>query len=97
MVAVFEVKKEIPADMKTSRVCFPKTAAVLTLWLIFTGVATRTAPAQTFTTLYSFTGGSDGAYPYAGVIQDPAGTLYGTTYIGGEGDGVVYRAEHRRN
>src|SRR5690348_13542684 len=40
--------------------------------------------AQTFTTLHSFTGGSDGAYPYAGLITNPsANTLYGTTSHGG--------------
>ena len=52
--------------------------------------------AQTFTTLYNFTGGSDGGYPYAGVIQDPTGNLYGTTECGGDlncndGGGVVYK------
>jgi len=35
------------------------------------------------TVLYSFTGGSDGQYPFAGVIMDKAGNLYGTTYSGG--------------
>ncbi|HEY3778881.1 MAG TPA: choice-of-anchor tandem repeat GloVer-containing protein [Rhizomicrobium sp.] len=35
------------------------------------------------TILYAFTGGSDGANPYAGVIEDKAGNLYGTTYQGG--------------
>src|SRR5947207_1786728 len=29
--------------------------------------------------LHNFTGGSDGANPFAGVILDPAGNLYGTT------------------
>ncbi|MGH6878073.1 MAG: choice-of-anchor tandem repeat GloVer-containing protein [Rhizomicrobium sp.] len=33
--------------------------------------------------LYSFQGGSDGAAPYAGLIADKAGNLYGTTYLGG--------------
>src|SRR5271166_1949839 len=33
--------------------------------------------------LYSFQGGSDGAFPYAGVIFDQAGNLYGTTAYGG--------------
>jgi len=53
--------------------------------------------AQTFTTLYNFTGGSDGGVPFAGVIQDQAGNLYGATYYGGDlscqppkGCGVVY-------
>ena len=42
--------------------------------------------------LYSFTGGADGSGPYAGVIRDSAGNLYGTTYNGGTANaGVVYR------
>jgi len=49
------------------------------------------APAQTFTTLYSFTG-SDGASPFAGVVRDKAGKLYGTTQQGGRhGYGVLYK------
>jgi uncharacterized repeat protein (TIGR03803 family) len=39
------------------------------------------------TVLYSFTGGADGAWPYAGVIRDPAGNLYGTTVEGGVSGG----------
>ena len=37
------------------------------------------AQAQTYSVLYSFTGGTDGAYPSAGLILDKAGNLYGTT------------------
>jgi len=36
------------------------------------------------TILYNFTGGADGSYPYAGVVQDAAGNLYGTTAFGGD-------------
>jgi uncharacterized repeat protein (TIGR03803 family) len=44
------------------------------------------------TILHSFTGKADGGNPYAGVISDAAGNLYGTTYGGGTlGWGVVYR------
>lgn len=44
------------------------------------------------TVLYNFTGGADGGTPYAGVIRDEAGNLYGTTEVGGTGGaGVVYR------
>jgi uncharacterized repeat protein (TIGR03803 family) len=42
--------------------------------------------------LYSFTGGSDGANPWAGLIFDAGGNLYGTTYAGGaSGDGTVFK------
>jgi uncharacterized repeat protein (TIGR03803 family) len=42
--------------------------------------------------LYSFGTGSDGAEPFAGVVRDKAGNLYGTTFAGGAGgDGTVYR------
>lgn len=35
------------------------------------------------TVLHNFTGESDGGYPYAGVIRDAAGNLYGVTQFGG--------------
>src|SRR5271167_1667552 len=35
--------------------------------------------------LYSFSGGNDGANPYAGVVFDQLGNLYGTTWVGGNG------------
>jgi uncharacterized repeat protein (TIGR03803 family) len=49
------------------------------------GTVFRLDGAATFTTLHSFTGGSDGAYPYAGIIQSTDGGLYGTTSTGGVG------------
>jgi uncharacterized repeat protein (TIGR03803 family) len=50
----------------------------------------------TFSPLYSFQAGNDGAYPYAGVTIGPDGALYGATYQGGGGAcnlgcGTVYR------
>ena len=55
------------------------------------GVVYELSSAGQLTVLYSFSGGTDGAYPYAGVIRDSAGNLYGTTYFGGAaGQGVVY-------
>jgi uncharacterized repeat protein (TIGR03803 family) len=45
----------------------------------------------TETVLYSFSGGNDGSEPYASVVLDNAGNLYGTTYQGGAyNQGVVY-------
>ena len=35
------------------------------------------------TSLYSFTGGNDGASPQAGLVQGSDGNFYGTTYYGG--------------
>jgi uncharacterized repeat protein (TIGR03803 family) len=56
------------------------------------GVVYKLTPSGHETLLYSFTGGADGANPYAGVILDKAGNLYGTTYQGGSVNmGVVYR------
>ncbi len=42
------------------------------------------------TGLYGFSGGSDGGYPYAGVIEGTNGNFYGTTYYGGNGYGTVF-------
>ena len=42
--------------------------------------------------LYGFRGSNDGANPFAGVVQDSAGNLYGTTYSGGPANaGVLYK------
>jgi uncharacterized repeat protein (TIGR03803 family) len=43
------------------------------------------------TVLHSFTGGSDGQYPYAGLVRDARGNLYGTTSEGGAtSDGTIF-------
>ena len=56
------------------------------------GVVYKLDPAGNYTVLYSFTGGENGGGPYAGVIRDPAGNLYGTTSDGGAASvGVVYK------
>ena len=50
------------------------------------GTVFKLTPAGVLTTLYSFcsfTDCADGAVPYAGLVQDTNGNLYGTTYYGG--------------
>jgi len=55
--------------------------------------ASHAAQAQTYSVLYGFTG-SGGALPFAGVIRDAAGNLYGTTFGGGAfGNGTVFKVE----
>jgi uncharacterized repeat protein (TIGR03803 family) len=46
----------------------------------------------TETVLFSFTDGTDGANPFAGLIFDAGGALYGTTYRGGTSNlGAVFK------
>ena len=49
----------------------------------YAGTAFKLSPSGTETVLYSFTGGTDGGHPYAGLIADGGGNLYGTTGGGG--------------
>jgi len=51
---------------------------------------TPTQSGWTESVLYNFTGGSDGANPFAGLIEDAQGNLYGTASGGGSGSGVVF-------
>jgi uncharacterized repeat protein (TIGR03803 family) len=63
-------------------------AQALAIMLLTAGVATRSAQAQTFTVMHTFTGAPDGANPVAGLVQDATGNLYGTTQQGGITGGV---------
>jgi uncharacterized repeat protein (TIGR03803 family) len=42
-------------------------------------------------TVHRFGKGSDGSMPYYGLVSDKAGHLFGTTAIGGSGNGVVFQ------
>ena len=53
----------------------------------------------TETVIHSFAGGTDGLFPFAGLIQGSDGSLYGTTSEGGAescagGCGIVFRISH---
>jgi uncharacterized repeat protein (TIGR03803 family) len=56
--------------------------------------------AQTFTTLHSFAGGTDGRQPKAGLVQDATGVFYGTTFLGGAkgrgtGQGAIFQIDSK--
>ncbi len=55
--------------------------AIVALAIVIPGPAA----AQTYSVIHNFTGGRDGAVPFAGVTVDAAGNLYGTTEEGGSG------------
>ena len=56
------------------------------------GTVFKLAPDGTETILYAFPGGSDAAYPVAGLIADQNGNLFGTTYGGGNAAlGTVFK------
>jgi uncharacterized repeat protein (TIGR03803 family) len=63
------------------------------------GVVFKVDKTGKYTVLYTFTGGSDGEAPQAGLVRDSAGNLYGTTSIGGivttchVGCGTVFKLE----
>src|SRR5664279_4129579 len=73
-------------------------AAMTALAMAFalTVVSTQAAHAQvgTLEVLHTFTGGTDGAAPDAGLTMDRAGNLYGTANVGGSGGsghGTVFK------
>jgi uncharacterized repeat protein (TIGR03803 family) len=62
--------------------------SVVAVLAIGAGLAAAPAPAATFQTLYSFTGGADGAAPNGRMVFNAkTGLLYGTTVSGGSGNG----------
>src|SRR5208282_586069 len=56
------------------------------------GTVFKITPNGALTSLYLFTGGSDGANPSAGLVQGSDGSFYGTTQYGGtNGWGTVFK------
>ena len=57
----------------------------------FAAFASPRAQSQTFSVVHSFTSGTDGENPLAGLVMDASGNLYGTTSAGGDfGAGTVF-------
>jgi uncharacterized repeat protein (TIGR03803 family) len=56
------------------------------------GVIYNISPGGTFTLLHNFTAGiSDGGTPFSAPMQASDGNFYGVTWVGGLGEGVIYR------
>ncbi len=68
--------------------------ATLAVVLAAAVLATPTAHAQAYNVLHSFTGSADGKTPYAGLVRDSSGNLYGTTSAGGASNfGTVFKVD----
>lgn len=88
----------------------PRGASFALLLAVALGLAFVAAPsghAQTYRerVLHTFTGPPDGSTPYAGLLRDASGNLYGTTWgggasgtgCGGSGCGTVYKLDTSGN
>ena len=95
------------AEQRSSAISRVSRMAILAGVLVLGSFAAEMAQGQTLQVLHSFTGGSDGQYPFAGLTIDRAGNLYGTTAYGGNfggacgpqqsfsGCGTVFKLTHR--
>lgn len=53
---------------------------------------TQTGGTWTYTSLYTFTGGSDGLFSFSNLVSDKQGNLYGTANEGGaDGSGTIFK------
>ncbi len=69
-------------------------AMALAVVLVPAVIVAQAAQAPTYTVLYAFSAGTDAAQPFAGMVRDKAGNLYGTTASGGAfGYGTVFKVD----
>lgn len=78
MIGVTGVSKWFSALRRTARL-----SALIPVILAFAVAAIPAAQAQTFSLVYSFTGGTDGQTPLS-LVPDSAGNLYGVASAGGQ-------------
>jgi len=80
------------------KITFRAANIALSLAVLAGVLGVQSAHAQTFTVLYNFTGGTDGANPAAGLLRDAQGILYGSTGWGGAyGWGRIFKEYLRHN
>ena len=73
---------------------------VLAASLLLLAVVLPSAQAQTFKVLHQFNGGlidgiPDGANPEGALLRDASGNLFGTTFAGGNGEGIVFKLDSK--
>jgi len=89
------MSRKVPS-YKFLRTASTRWAAIAPAMAVLALILMQPAQAQTFTVIYNFTGGNDGAYPQAGVTVDRAGNLYCTASQGGTSNrGSVCKLTHQ--
>ncbi len=93
----------LAAEQRSERFDFFLSVAVVATAILISALWAPPAAAQTYSVLYTFSGGADGAGPRGGgLIMDSAGNLYGTTVAGGygcnsDGCGTVFKMSPRES
>ncbi len=90
-----------PASTSALVIRLRRLACALPIMCVLAVMPCVTAQAQSYTVLHAFSG-PEGAVPWAGLTEDAAGNLYGTTYEGGlrnaycsQGCGTVFKLAHK--
>ena len=86
------------SEKKSSRKLCALLIAVAAVLILNSRVGPYAAAADKYKSLYRFKGGKDGSLVYGSLVFDPAGNLYGTTYVGGADNyGTVFELSPHGN